>query len=135
MSLIISSYSPSIHDLQKPFEYLFGEDEYKEFKYEVNAPSVVLLKDNFVKGFLLLNNYKNENKKYYINQLGVVPKYRKQGYATKMLDKVKEISDYLELDTFQNNIPAVIFYMKNGFIKKKKYRIEGKICLTLAWKK
>ncbi len=145
--LKISVYDKSIHNIKKCFEFIFGIEEYELFKYE-NVPSLVLVKDNKVKGFLLLNTYHNKLNKYFISQLGVVPKYQKQGYASSMIKKVQETAEYLELDTYEDNIPAINTYKKCGFIINCRYIIKNnkkhilnnnEICdnvvITLIWNK
>lgn len=61
-------------------------------------------------------------KALYIDRLGVDVKYSKQGIASLMLSKAKEVAkvlgaEYLRLFVVDINEPAIKLYIKNGFVK------------------
>lgn len=68
-----------------------------------------------------------ENKKasaYYIDRLAVNVKYLKQGIGSKLIQEIENIAkdnniEYLRLLVVHSNLPAISFYMKNGFKKVK----------------
>ncbi len=116
-------------EIKNIFVKFFGIDEYEIFKCEFDEtiPSLILKYNKKIIGFLILNKFSNNEKKinyYYISQLCVLEKYQRQGYATMMIKQVQETAEYLELDTFEENIAAINTYIKCGFVKQCRYFIN-----------
>lgn len=62
----------------------------------------------------------------WVNHLYVLPQPQGIGIGTRLLRIAKEISpDYLQLWTFQANLPARAFYRKHGFVEVELTEGEG----------
>lgn len=64
----------------------------------------------------------NHAKALYIDRLGVAVKDSKKGIGSLMLSKAKEVAkvlgaEYLRLFVVDINEPAIMLYIKNGFVK------------------
>lgn len=91
----------------------------------------MLNNEEIVSAFVLSNTNSGETavewndkhaKAVYIDRLGVNVKYSRQGIASLMLDKAKEITKtldakYLRLFVVGINIPAIQLYTKKEFVK------------------
>lgn len=92
----------------------FIPNEYwkNNFKYVKNilpnAEIYVYLEDNFILGFIGLNDN-------YIEGIFVDSKYQGKGIGTALLNKAKEIKQQLTLSVYKKNSRAIKFYQKNGF--------------------
>ena len=75
-----------------------------------------------------------------ICQICVKNEFKRQGIATKLLQKSIEILkennvEFYTLEVRKNNIPAIEFYKKNGFIKvtiKKGYYTDGEDAIYMV---
>ena len=82
-------------------------------EYLKNAETYVYMDNNEIKGFIsLLNNY-------YIGALFVKKEDRRQGIGRKLINFVKDKYDRLELQVYEKNVSAMLFYTSLGFINKK----------------
>jgi len=73
-----------------------------------------------------------------IHRLMIHPKNFRQGIAQKLLDFVEnnvEKDGIIIVSTGTKNIPAVSFYLKNGFLKIEEKRVAENLSLTTFIKK
>ncbi|WP_278627009.1 GNAT family N-acetyltransferase [Thomasclavelia cocleata] len=103
------------------------------FENDIKNNQMYLLIDNneIISAFVLCNTNAGEKevrwshdagKSIYFDRLGVNIKYSNKGIGSLMIDKAKEIAkslgcEYLRLFVVDINIPAIKFYIKNGFEK------------------
>ena len=103
------------------------------FENDIKNNQMYLLIDNneIISAFVLCNTNAGEKevrwshdagKSIYFDRLGVNIKYSNKGIGSLMIDKAKEIAkslgcEYLRLFVVNINIPAIKFYIKNGFEK------------------
>jgi len=85
-------------------------------------------------GFIVFTQQTKEEG--WLNVMGVLPQYQRLGIGTGLLDALVEISKKrkikkLHLTTSNENVPGLMFYMKNGFkivrVRRDAYRRYG-IC-------
>lgn len=82
-------------------------------EYLKKSETYVYVDNNEIKGFIsLLDNY-------FIGSLFVRKEYRRQGIGRKLINYVKDKYDRLELQVYEKNINAILFYTALGFINKK----------------
>ena len=82
-------------------------------EYLKKSETYVYVDNNEIKGFIsLLDNY-------FIGALFVRKEYRRQGIGRKLINYVKDKYDRLELQVYEKNINAILFYTALGFINKK----------------
>lgn len=105
--------------------------EFFEEDIKNNQLYILLNNEEIVSAFVLSNTNSGETavewndkhaKAVYIDRLGVNVKYSRQGIASLMLDKAKEITKaldakYLRLFVVDINIPAIQQYTKKEFVK------------------
>ncbi|MFJ8511796.1 GNAT family N-acetyltransferase [Lysinibacillus xylanilyticus] len=68
-----------------------------------------------------------------IHRLMVHPKHFKKGIAKMLLDFIENDNEGIEkiiVSTGSKNIPAVTFYLKNGFSKTEEIRITDRLSIT-----
>lgn len=68
-----------------------------------------------------------------IHRLMVHPKYFRKGVATKLLNFIEVEVDNFEVivvSTGSKNVPAVDFYLKNGFLRTGETKITDSLSLT-----
>ncbi len=103
------------------------------FEDDIKNNQMYLLIDNneIISAFVLCNTNAGEKevrwshdagKSIYLDRLGVNIKYSNKGIGSLMIYKAKEIAkslgnEYLRLFVVDINIPAIKFYIKNGFEK------------------
>ena len=84
----------------------------KNFEYVKNilpnAEIYVYLEDNFILGFIGLNDN-------HIEGIFVNSNYQGKGIGTDLLNKAKEIKQQLTLNVYKKNSKAIKFYQKNAF--------------------
>ncbi len=82
-------------------------------EYLKKAETYVYVDNDEIKGFIsLLNNY-------FIGALFVRKEYRRQGIGRKLVNFVKDKYDKLELQVYEKNVSAMLFYSSLGFVNKK----------------
>lgn len=82
-------------------------------EYLKKANTYVYVEDDTIKGFIsVLDNY-------YIGALFVRQEYKRQGIGRKLLNYVKERYDKLELNVYEKNMDAILFYVSQGFVNQK----------------
>ena len=69
------------------------------------------------KDYWLLNF--NKVKDEYLGALFVKQEYKRQGIGRKLLNYVKERYDKLELNVYEKNMDAILFYVSQGFVNQK----------------
>jgi GNAT superfamily N-acetyltransferase len=52
-----------------------------------------------------------------IDKIGVHPNFRKNGIGSKIIDEIKKQFNVLRIDVVSENIIAINFYKKNGFVE------------------
>lgn len=82
-------------------------------EYLKNSSTYVYVENNTIKGFVSVLD------DYYIGALFVRKEYKRQGIGRKLLNYVKERYDKLELNVYEKNIDAVLFYVSQGFVNQK----------------
>ena len=82
-------------------------------EYLKRAETYVYVEDDIIKGFIsLLNNN-------FIGALFIRKEYRRQGIGRKLINFVKDKYDKLELQVYERNVNAMLFYASLGFVNKK----------------
>ncbi len=82
-------------------------------EYLKRAETYVYVENDTIKGFIsLLNNN-------FIGALFVRKEYRRQGIGRKLINFVKDKYDKLELQVYEKNVDAMLFYASLGFVNKK----------------
>lgn len=82
-------------------------------EYLKRAETYVYVEDDIIKGFIsLLNNN-------FIGALFIRKEYRRQGIGRKLINFVKDKYDKLELQVYEKNVDAMLFYASLGFVNKK----------------
>ena len=82
-------------------------------EYLKKANTYVYVEDDTIKGVIsVLDNY-------YIGALFVRQEYKRQGIGRKLLNYVKERYDKLELNVYEKNMDAILFYVSQGFVNQK----------------
>lgn len=90
-----------------PNEYWKNNFEYVK-NILPNAEIYVYLEDNFILGFIGLNDN-------HIEGIFVNSNYQGKGIGTDLLNKAKEIKQQLTLNVYKKNLKAIKFYQKNAF--------------------
>lgn len=100
-------------------------------EYLKKANTYVYVEDDTIKGFISVLD------DYYIGALFVRREYKRQGIGRKLLNYVKERYDKLELNVYEKNMEAVLFYVSQGFVNQK-IQIDGETNekeYVMEWKK
>ena len=82
-------------------------------EYLKNAETYVYVENDEIKGFISLLDG------FYIGALFVKKEYKRQGIGKKLINFVKEKYDRLELNVYEKNVNATLFYISLGFVNKK----------------
>ena len=82
-------------------------------EYLKNAETYVYVENDEIKGFISLLDG------FYIRALFVKKEYKRQGIGKKLINFVKEKYDRLELNVYEKNVNATLFYISLGFVNKK----------------
>jgi len=110
-----------VDDIAKAEEICFSEAwSYESVKAAVSAPffyGVCAKRDGALLGYISLFFVLDEGQ---INNVAVLPKYRRQGIANALLEKITEFAvekklSFLTLEVRQNNTAARRLYEKHGF--------------------
>ena len=85
---------------------------------------------HLVKGFLKPGETKRDEAYLELSSIGVAPECKGQGVGSKLIDALKENTDFckyayvnLETDAL-NNEAANAFYVKNGFVLERTYKTD-----------
>ena len=100
-------------------------------EYLKKANTYVYVEDDTIKGFVSVLD------DYYIGALFVRREYKRQGIGRKLLNYVKERYDKLELNVYEKNMDAILFYVSQGFVNQK-IQIDGETNekeYVMEWKK
>lgn len=100
-------------------------------EYLKKANTYVYVEDDTIKGFVSVLD------DYYIGALFVRREYKRQGIGRKLLNYVKERYDILELNVYEKNMDAILFYVSQGFVNQK-IQIDGETNekeYVMEWKK
>ena len=100
-------------------------------EYLKKANTYVYVEDDTIKGFVSVLD------DYYIGALFVRREYKRQGIGRKLLNYVKERYDRLELNVYEKNMDAILFYVSQGFVNQK-IQIDGETNekeYVMEWKK
>ena len=82
-------------------------------EYLKKAETYVYVDNDEIKGFIsLLDNG-------FVGALFVRKEYRRQGIGRKLINFVKDKYDKLELNVYEKNVGAMLFYASLGFVNKK----------------
>ncbi len=116
------------NDVEKYIEFIkevFGNEVNKESilkLLENNKILIIKIDEKIVASATLEERFEYiKNKKYYfISYLGVMKEYRREGYASKIFDKIEELVkenkiDYLELVSGNQRRGAYYFYKEKEF--------------------
>lgn len=116
---------------RKILKFLYNiDDDFSNNKSLLNSP----WKYSKLKNFLFLYYFKNSEiigtivisnhkKNVHINFLYVLKKFRSKNIGSKLIKYVEKIKkkELISVHIFKNSKKTEKFYMKNGFIKYKKY--------------
>ena len=83
-----------------------GRDSYNNLKKQLSTGNVTILADEFdgkIRGLVLLSH---DERKGWINRLAVVPKYRRQGIASRLLKSTEEYFRNIGIEIFVALIEA-----------------------------
>lgn len=101
-------YLPDLHTAEEDFHYfsniVFKNDQVY-LAQEMSSKKIL--------GFIAFNDK-------FINHLYLLAEAQNMGIGTKLLNVAKKHTNSLKLWTFQKNIKAQNFYLKNGFLIVKK---------------
>ena len=78
------------------------------------AAFLVYIDDRIVVGYLY---YSDIYDRIEINQISVLDNYKRQGYASEMMEHLKNKKKNISLEVKCDNIPAIKLYEKHGFKK------------------
>ncbi|MBN2019797.1 MAG: GNAT family N-acetyltransferase [Sedimentisphaerales bacterium] len=133
-SLIAHGFIPAgfLHSLlpkiKKQWEDNCSSNNYQMYVYKEEGSAI--------KGFIIIRNENN-----YVEELFVSPEYQGQDIGSKILDEIKKDKEFLEVNVYQLNTGAIIFYTKQDFdVKKgeKSFHIEkdtGQWKIRMRWEK
>lgn len=119
--LRIQPYKDTKHmeSLKEAFSEVFDKSEIPYFDGFQNSglSYVCTARTGSVQAFILVKTTPEEATHYEIAFLGVLARYRKQGYAKRMLEMVKAAADNkgLWLNVLSSNLDAIALYTKLGF--------------------
>lgn len=134
----ILKLAKELHEAELPFDknlnknYYNNKKEIKDLKKSISSRKKVVLvaeSDNdvigYVNGYLMDKEEAYIEKVAYLDQLCVSEKCRKQGVGKMLINEFTKImkeknAKFIKLNAFENNIPAVSLYEKEGF---KEYSI------------
>lgn len=113
--------------------------EYEFFENPINM-ILVAEEDNKIIGF---NNFLITFNSASIVQVAVLPEYRKQGIATKLLKEMEnafpkdkdDVVEFVTLEVRKSNEAAIKLYEKNGYegiVDKKHYYADGEDALYMV---
>ena len=94
-----------------PKEPVFSENEYNK----IDKNDIITIYEEKLIAYGIIKRLEND---IYLYRLAVHPDYRRKGYATKIMNYVKEKigkNKKIELKVVENNKSAVMFYKRNGF--------------------
>ncbi|MHA2231198.1 MAG: GNAT family N-acetyltransferase [Candidatus Hodarchaeales archaeon] len=97
-----------------------GRDSYENLERQLASGRVVVFADKHegnIRGLILLSH---DERKGWINRLAVLPEYRRQGIATRLLKKAEEffLSAGIEIFTTlieSDNVTSTQFFEKAGY--------------------
>jgi putative acetyltransferase len=102
-------------------------DEMK--KVTLTAEGYVYEEDELIKAFATI-------KDDYIWDFVVDSQYQRKGIGTALINFIKELKSSLALGVYQENLGAIEFFEKRGFVKANAYTSqEGYKKFELVWKK
>lgn len=107
-----------IAQLNEKYLHETGRD-YEAYIGSVDTLFLVAEKENRVIGFSSISLEKWNNSTW-VNQIVVAPKFRRKGYASKMITKMivwakKKDARVVLVESQIGNVAATNFYIKNGF--------------------
>jgi GNAT superfamily N-acetyltransferase len=104
--------------LKIAFDSIFDKTEQPYFEEFVDSGFSYIATNRLgeVGAFILVSETEEAICKHEIKFLGVLPRYRRKGYAKALLDKVKSVSsEGLWLNVLESNMEACKLYETNGF--------------------
>ena len=119
--LTIKDIQKYINFIKEVFEYNIDSNSVKEI---IKNNKVLIIKDNdkIIASAMLeeRKEYIKNQKYYYLGYLGVIKEHRREGYATKLFEKIDELVkkndiDYLELTSGNQRRIAHYFYASKDF--------------------
>ena len=119
--LRIQSYDKQQHytSLKNAFKEIFHNSEFDNINKDwISDMSYVCIdRRNTVQGFILVNESTYLNIQYSIQYLGIMPRYRKLGYAKRLVELVisNKKLDSVYLSVLSNNVEANEVCKKIGF--------------------
>ena len=128
-------YEPDVHDIVTPFKCIFDSSEiaYLE-ELDIGQPSYVALdRRDEIQAFILTHPTPENVTDYEISYLGVMPRYRKKGYAERLVSMVLDATGTsgVWLQVMKSNTVACNLYKKLGFSPAEEFTTEdGEIGIT-----
>lgn len=105
--------------LEKPYFHDSYDTLFQEYWQDISAFGVTENGKDEIIAYLEVAR-EEWNDRLHITNLLVLDKYRKKGIGTMLIEKVKQIAKeedrrIITLETQSCNVPAIDFYLKNGF--------------------
>jgi ribosomal protein S18 acetylase RimI-like enzyme len=126
--LSIKNYADADLDaLKVAFEEIFDKEELPYFDDFINTglSYIAINRAGEVGAFILVSETEEAIGKHEINFLGVLPRYRRRGYAKALIDSVKAYaSEGLWLNVMETNMEACKLYEMNGFTVARRFTGE-----------
>ncbi len=127
--LSIKKYADVDLDVLKvAFEEIFDKAELPYFDDFINTDLsyIAINRSGEVGAFILVSETEEAIGKHEINFLGVLPRYRRRGYAKALIDSVKAYaSQGLWLNVMETNMEACRLYETNGFTVARRFTGES----------
>jgi len=127
MLTIRKYFDADLNALKVAFEEIFDKKELPYFDDFVNTglSYVGLNRAGEIGAFILVSETEEAIGKHEINFLGVLPRYRRKGYAKGLLDSVKTYAkEGLWLNVLETNMEACRLYETNGFVVGRRFVSE-----------
>lgn len=116
--LRIQPYRDDIHreNLQTTLAELgtFEIQDFTEFQ-KSNVSYICTARTGVIQGFILVKETHQETAPYEIVHIGMMPRYRRQGYASRMIEMVKDKKQGVCTKVLHSNKDVVSLYQKLGF--------------------
>jgi GNAT superfamily N-acetyltransferase len=91
--------------------------DFTEFE-KSNLSYICMGRTGDIEGFILVKEIQKKDTPYEISFLGIMPRYRRKGYASRMIDMIKDKKQGICTTVLNLNKEASTLYQKLGFDKR-----------------